>query len=56
MILDVSPFEFSDGTYGFRITSLIELDTHTLIRATQTSIDTAIIYLEKVNSGKGDPK
>ncbi len=56
MILDVSPFEFADGNYGFRITSLIELDADTLREATHASVDTAIGYLEKVKAGEGDPK
>ncbi len=55
MILDVSPFEFADGNYGFRITSLIELDTNTLTEAARVSVDTAIHYLEKVKNGEGDP-
>ncbi len=56
MILDVSPFEFKDGTYGFRITSLVELDAATLKKATRASVDKAIGYLDKVRRGNGDPK
>jgi len=56
MILDVSPFEFEDGNYGFRITSLIEIDAETLKKATQSSIEKAIAYLEKIKEGKGDEK
>jgi S-ribosylhomocysteine lyase LuxS involved in autoinducer biosynthesis len=55
MILDVSPFEFQDGSYGFRITSLVELDTETLRNAISASVDTAIKYLDTVKAGKGDP-
>ena len=56
MILDVSPYEFEDGTYGFRITSLVELDETTLTEATKASIDTAINYLDAVKAGHGDPR
>ena len=56
MILDVSPFETEDGSYGFRITSLIELDAETLRQATRTSIQRAIGYIEKIKAGQGDEK
>jgi|GEM_PF-1156155 len=49
MILDVSPFEFENGSYGFRITSLIELDADTLRRATRASVEKAIAYIDKIN-------
>ncbi len=56
MILDVSPFEFEDGSYGFRITSLVELDAGTLKKATKISVEKAIGYLEQVKNGNGDAK
>ncbi len=56
MILDVSPFETEDGNYGFRITSLIELDKETLRQATGTSIQRAIGYIQKIQPGEGDKK
>jgi len=56
MILDVSPFEFKNDTYGFRITSLVELDAETLRKATKLSIDKAMAYLEQVKAGNGDSK
>lgn len=56
MILDVSPFEFEDGSYGFRITSLVELDAGTLKKATKISVDKAIGYLEQVKAGDGDTR
>lgn len=56
MVLDVSPFEFEDRSYGFRITSLVELDAQTLKKATKISVDKAIGYLEQVKAGDGDTK
>lgn len=56
MILDVSPFETEDGNYGFRITSLIELDTETLRQATKISLQRAIEYIGKIQTGQGDKK
>jgi S-ribosylhomocysteine lyase LuxS involved in autoinducer biosynthesis len=54
MILDVSPFEFENGSYGFRITSLVELDADTLRRATRASVEKAIAYIDKIKAGGGD--
>ncbi len=48
MILDVSPFEFENGNYGFRITSLISLEKEVLQKATRDSVEKAIAYLDKV--------
>lgn len=56
MILDVSPFEFEEGGYGFRITSLVQLDEEVLKKATQSSVEKAIAYIEKIKEGKGDEK
>ncbi len=56
MILDVSPFEFADGSYGFRITSLIELDADILKKATCASVNKAIAYIDTIKAGKGDEK
>jgi S-ribosylhomocysteine lyase LuxS involved in autoinducer biosynthesis len=56
MILDVSPFEFADGIYGFRITSLIELDADILKQATRASVNKAIAYIDTIKAGKGDEK
>ncbi len=56
MILDVSPFETNDGNYGFRITSLVELDDEILRQATRTSIQRAIGYIDKIKAGQGDEK
>lgn len=56
MILDVSPFEFEDGSYGFRITSLIELDADILKRATRASVNKAITYIDTIKAGEGDKK
>lgn len=56
MILDVSPFEFDDETYWFRITSLVELDNHRIQQATKSSVEKAMTYLEKVRAGQGDQK
>ncbi len=56
MILDVSPFEFENGSYGFRITSLIELDADILKKATCASVNKAIAYIDTIKAGKGDEK
>lgn len=56
MILDVSPFETDDGKYGFRITSLIELDTGVLRQATHISIQRALAYIDTIKAGHGDKK
>lgn len=50
MILDVSPFEFEDGSYGFRITSLISLNKEVLQKAAHASVEKAIVYLDKVRA------
>ncbi len=50
MILDVSPFEFKNDTYGFRI------DAETLRKATKLSRDKAMTYLEQVKAGNGGSK
>ena len=54
MILDVSPFEFKDENYGFRITSLIPLEKGVLEKATHASVNKAIAYLDTVKAGHGD--
>lgn len=52
-ILDVSPFQIEDG-YGFRVTSLIELDQDTLTKATKISIHKASAFLRQAIEGNGD--
>jgi hypothetical protein len=54
MILDVSPFETETGAYGFRITSLVELDADILRKATRASVDKAITYTDKIKAEEGD--
>lgn len=54
MILDVSPYEFDDGNYSFRITSLVVLDEDILKMATRASVERAIAYIDTIQAGKGD--
>ncbi len=56
MILDVSPFETETGAYGFRITSLVELDADILRKATRASVDKAMAYIDKIKACQGDEK
>ncbi len=53
MILDISPFQTKAG-YGFRITTLVELDTQSIRAAVASSIQRALSYIGGIEEGHGD--
>lgn len=47
VILDISPYQINNTTFGFRITSMIQLWTQEIWKLMNLSITRAIAYLEK---------
>jgi S-ribosylhomocysteine lyase LuxS involved in autoinducer biosynthesis len=53
-ILDVSPYRFSNGNYGFRVTSLRDISDEVLQKTFALSIKKAIAYTQEMLEGRGD--
>lgn len=53
-ILDVSPYRFPNGNYGFRVTSLVDISDEVLQKTFALSIQKAIAYTQEMLDGRGD--
>lgn len=54
-ILDVSPYKFPNGGYGFRITSVAQIAPSIVTLAVKKSVEKAIHFLEGLSEGRWDP-
>ena len=53
-ILDVSPYRFPNGSYGFRVTSLQDISDEVLQQTFALSLQKAITYTQEMLEGRGD--
>ena len=51
-ILDVSPYRFPNGNFGFRVTSLVDISDEVLQQTFALSIQKAQKYLTQMRAGK----
>jgi len=53
-ILDVSPYRFPNGNFGFRVTSLRDISEEVLQKTFALFVKKAIAYTQEMLDGRGD--